>query len=281
MKIKTILVGTDFSPLSHGALHAAGDVARLFEAQRLHLVHVAGPADMYGNPAQEVVYVPGAAQELERRATEQARTILAELDVPGAAGQVTREVRIGNAAGELKREAEAIEADLLVVATHGRGALRRLVMGSVTSNLIRSVSCPVLVVGEERADLNRVETVLAAVDLSRAAPRVLSYAVSFAAAAEAKLELLSVQESLIPPTKEGLRALVDTVPRPKELELEINVLRGNVADKILEHAADIDADLIVIGTSGHNFVERAILGSAATHVTARAKRPVLVIPHQT
>ena len=61
-------------------------------------------------------------------------------------------VLIGGVAHEICRTAEAQEADLFVMATHGHGGLKHLLLGSVSENVVRDAPCPVLVVREREHD---------------------------------------------------------------------------------------------------------------------------------
>ena len=67
--------------------------------------------------------------------------------------------------------------------------------------------------------------------------------------------------------------LPPTAPRPLS-----SVMIGRPADEIVRHALDYDADLIVIGTHGHDGIQRVLLGSVADRVIRQAMCPVLVVP---
>src|SRR5258708_37094341 len=91
----------------------------------------------------------------------------------------------------------------------------------------------------------------------------------------------------IPETVEGIEAayrarvdaVVETVKRPG-LEIRAEVMRKAPAhNAILEVAELLPADLIVVGTSGHNAWHRFFLGATATRVAATARCPVMIVPH--
>jgi nucleotide-binding universal stress UspA family protein len=136
LPIRTILHPTDFSEQSQCALRLAGALARDHGA-RLVLLHVAAaPVAFY----TEGVFVPAPSDphDEERRQLEQ-------LEVPGAA-PAERRLAEGNPPSEILRVAEETGADLIVMGTHGRTGLARLLMGSVAEQVVRRAPCPVLTV---------------------------------------------------------------------------------------------------------------------------------------
>ena len=147
MTVKNILVPTDFSAGSEEAVRYAYDLALTLGA-RLHITHVLenpfAPGafmDMYAPPP------PDYFVNIERQADEKLRRALTreqqeQLDVIFT-------TRLGVPAAEiLERLAEEPRIDLVVMATHGRGGVARLVMGSVTDKIVRSSPCPVLTLRE-------------------------------------------------------------------------------------------------------------------------------------
>lgn len=143
MTLKNILVPTDFSGGSEEAVRYAYDLALTLGA-RLHIMHVLenpfAPGafmEMYAPPPPEYFL------NIERQAEEKLRNALTpeqqeQLDV-------VMTTRLGVPAAEiLDRLVEEPRIDLVVMATHGRGGVARLVMGSVTDKIVRSAPCPVL-----------------------------------------------------------------------------------------------------------------------------------------
>lgn len=135
MKIKSILVATDFSECSALALEQASSLARSYGAKLL-IVHVDESGQFSdgayaGWPVNEHVDVP--RQQLEAV-------------VPHEPVEVSRHMLSGTPAHEIAHFAEANKVDLIVIGTHGRTGLGRLVLGSVAERLLRYAECPVLTV---------------------------------------------------------------------------------------------------------------------------------------
>jgi universal stress protein A len=139
---KKILCAIDFSDLSRVALADAAALARRLDAE-LALVHVYEPPP----PVALDVVVPteglfeSASAELEGRL--EAWTSDAQM----LAGRPVRSiVRVGIPATEIVHCATEDGVDLIVLGTHGRSGLKRLVLGSVAERVLREAHCPVLVV---------------------------------------------------------------------------------------------------------------------------------------
>ena len=295
---KTIVVGTDFSPLSQVAIAAAVQIAKRFDAEALHVVHVVNTSSAasvfpYAVPEAQLanIYEEGAVR---------AKIRLEDVVIDYPTERVFRTVHLGLPARVLAETAERVSADLVVVASHGFGPIRRTILGSVAGALIRSTHCPVLVVGEDRGSVRSFETVLAAVDLSNVSGDVLTHATemtddggSLIALSMYEHPLSTYDEGDILPRYLSDEEIAGVGERHKKAvaELAAKVDRDNVEVRvevmskapppvvILETAAMLRPDLIVVGTSGHNAWHRMIIGSTATKVLAEAPCPVLVVPH--
>jgi nucleotide-binding universal stress UspA family protein len=131
--IRSILLATDFSAHSAAAAALACALARDYGA-RLHVLHVLPLPILYG---EGISAVPPDDQE--ERAT-------AQLEQIGAGLEVGRRLSEGDPATEILEAARTLPCDLIVLGTHGRTGLRRLLMGSVSEEVVRKAPCPVLIV---------------------------------------------------------------------------------------------------------------------------------------
>ncbi|HUG92114.1 MAG TPA: universal stress protein [Planctomycetaceae bacterium] len=138
MPAKKILFATDFSTASDAALEYAASLAR--EAGALLLIfHVGEPPELYGGPRYYGVVSP-TDEELAR---------MLEAMVPADKRlQCDRRLVRGIPADEIIRLAKAEHADLIVLGTHGRTGLRRILMGSVAEEVVRKSPVPVLTLRE-------------------------------------------------------------------------------------------------------------------------------------
>lgn len=135
-----ILVGTDLSAESLGAVRVARDWARRM-GSKLHVAHVFEPPDFAYDPT---VAMPTYSIDSVREGV--ARDFHARLEEFDFAG-VDHEVHDleGTAASELMGLVHRTECDLLVVGGHGHGALEQILLGTTAESLVRNASCAVLV----------------------------------------------------------------------------------------------------------------------------------------
>lgn len=289
MKIVRIAVGTDFSKLGELATETALSLARRFGAA-VHIVHVIDERSLRAvYPYTHMTGVDSALRDEEAAAVQKLNAIAAE-DV-----DMTREVRIGIPAKDLWEATRAVQADLIVIASHGYGVLRRAILGSVASSLIRMSETPVLVVGQDRHSLD-AKNIVVGVDLSPVTKSVIECAECFAqpgghlsvvTAYEPPVFSITESPRLLPSEKE-LRAAeqkrIDDVKQhfpevTRDVTFSIEPLaKAPASMAIIESAELLKADLIVLGASGHNAWHRLFLGSTANRVLANAECPVLIVP---
>ena len=135
LPIKTILHPTDFSELSDSAFRLACSLAR-DHGGRVVVLHVYPPPEVLGEVVAEP---PDAGREELRRVLERVRPT-------GPGVPVEHRLEQGEAAETIVRLAREYGCDLIVMGTHGRTGLRRLLMGSVAEEVMRAAPCPVLTI---------------------------------------------------------------------------------------------------------------------------------------
>lgn len=143
-----ILVALDFTDASRSLLEEAVALAVPAEAA-LSLVHVVEP--VFGPPDVAMVSMSGELSEeaMSKRAVEQLRDFVTML--PPTCRVVETTVRCGIAFFEIAEAARMLDADLIVIGTHGRTGLKRTLMGSTAEKIVRHAPCPVLVMREKRS----------------------------------------------------------------------------------------------------------------------------------
>ena len=143
-----IVLATDFSDAAEAAAAQAYVVARALAAEVV-IVHVAVEGMLYGE-------TPFGREEIEKLYESQRawarKTLDARLVSAREAGVPARVLlRTGTPAEEIVRVADEEHAAMIVIGTHGRGGLERMMLGSVADRVIRSATCPVLTVRERKA----------------------------------------------------------------------------------------------------------------------------------
>jgi nucleotide-binding universal stress UspA family protein len=260
----------------------------------LHVYQVSQPLPVENPPGSVPVYV-----EVDpNRMTEEVRRFCAPLAGPsGRAVDVV--VRPGDAAREIRQEAERKPADLLILGTHGRSGFERLFLGSVTEKVLRSTRVPVLTipppVREPGSPLYK--TILCPLEFSPASIRALEYVLSLAKEADARLILLhAIEDVLGEAGAQNLGHLTvseyrrhleqDAVARlravvPDEARVwarpEERVVTGRAHQEILKVVADEDVDLVVMGVQGKALMNRLVFGSTIHRVIRESGCPVLTL----
>jgi nucleotide-binding universal stress UspA family protein len=145
IQLQKILYPTDFSDLSVYALRYARNFAEVFSAE-LHVLHVVDEAyQNWVTMGPSTIPVGPTAQEMVALARQQMDAFMAErlkdVEVP-----VVARVLLGRPYPMILDYASQQHVDLIVIATHGRGALTHMLLGSVTEKVVRKAPCPVLTV---------------------------------------------------------------------------------------------------------------------------------------
>jgi nucleotide-binding universal stress UspA family protein len=286
---RTILVPLDGSNL---AAHALPFAAALVRAGRGRLVLVRAAEGPLGPE------VDPYADDLRARA--EIAGLCGRLRAEGL--EVTSQVRQGEAADAVARAAAELGADLLVMSTHGRGALGRVLYGSTAAGVLRRAEVPVLLVSpicERPWSVAGPPRVLVPLDGSDLAEEAIGPAGEIAGMLHAELVLLRV----VPPSEEG-RPYAEPWPLPvapspdDELGVagaraylddarsrfgpgaavgETRVEEGDPAAAIARVAAEEGASMIAMATHGRGGLPAVLMGSVAHGTLRRATVPLLLV----
>jgi nucleotide-binding universal stress UspA family protein len=142
MQIRQILVPTDFSAPSKQAIAYAFELAQICGAT-LVLLHVIEELPPYIGflPPEET---PKALEELADRARRDLARVVPQAQ--DSKVEVTCQAAVGAPAPKIIEVAQEMNADMIVIATHGRTGFRHFVMGSVAEHVVRTAPCPVLTI---------------------------------------------------------------------------------------------------------------------------------------
>jgi nucleotide-binding universal stress UspA family protein len=246
--LKNVLYATDFSGHSNAALPYALSIARKY-GSKVFAVHVVSLSPF---PSSSPTI---AWQALASQAVREAKEAMTKLEpqLEGIPHKVL--IRKGDIWKELSRIVDEERIDLIVVGTHGRAGVSKVLMGSVAERIFRQAPCPVLTVGPnvcgEPDVAAEMRTILYATDFSSESLAAAPHAISMAQEHQARLYLLHVTEGPVDKTTEGsLRErLLDLIPQEAELwcEPKAYVDFGSASEKILGLGEELALDLIVLG----------------------------------
>ena len=251
LTLKKILLLTDFSEPSELAVPFAMAIAREYES-KVYAMHVLTPVPLaYESPESAADAIEGLEAGMQRLDAQLVgvphETILVQGD---------------SVWPPVEKALNECEIDLVVLGTHGRTGAMKLLFGSVAEEIFRRASVPVLTIGPSvRKGFHsggQFRRVLFATDFTTEAQAAVPYSISMAQENQARLLLLHVMRD--PDFKTSKRTSQDSVANvmhqlyelvPAEAELwcrpEASVRFGNPAERILEAAEELEADLIVLG----------------------------------
>jgi nucleotide-binding universal stress UspA family protein len=178
------------------------------------------------------------------------------------------------------RFTEEYRADLLVLATHSREGLARVLQGSIAETLARRTRVPTLFLPQQAQGFvdtatgtARLENILLPVDLSVAPGHAAALAFRMA-------DMLGCEDALVHVLHVGSpdEMPMAAVDATHEGRLRRILVDGSVVPRILQTAAEIEADLIVMATRGHDGLLDALRGSTTEQVLRQAGRPLLAVP---
>jgi nucleotide-binding universal stress UspA family protein len=296
MQFNRIICATDFSDFSNRTVNYGIALAREFEA-KLYVCHVIDLSSVaiYGEFQLDPV-------GLQNRIMEDARKQLEEL-----IGQQHKEweplITVGHTADEIARIVEEKNIDLVITATRGRSGLKRLILGSVTERLMRTLRCPLLVVhspdkefiskDDHEVNINRI---LVGCDFSPDSSLAFEYGLSLAQEFESELHLAHVIESAayqelqktdtpieteIQQEIHGrlIQKLQDMVPEEARnwCKPQTSLIEGRSYEELVKYAEQHDIGMIVLGARGLGLVKSLLLGSTTDRVIRRAPCPILSV----
>ena len=290
MKIsfENILCTTDLSDHSNTAISYGAALAREFNA-KLYVGHV---VDLTATVAYgEVLFAP---MEIQDKTVDFAREQI-QRHMAGMSFDWETLITVGHPADEIGNMVSERDIDLVISATQGRSGLKRVILGSVTGRLMRSLDCPFLIVRSlENSKVSMFKRILVGCDFSQDSNLAFQYGLSLAQEFESELHLVHVMETddykgLIKnekgvdvddgerdDKKEQLRRML-----PEEAynwcEPKLVLLAGKPFEEITKYAIFNHMDLIVLGIRGHNLIETLLAGSTTDRVSRQSPCPVLSV----
>ena len=189
--------------------------------------------------------------------------------------------------------AETNKADLIALGTYGRKGLKRLLMGSVTSQVILNSPCDVLVVNKECTGCTgKYSSLLVPFDGSDSSKKALLRACELSKIDGSEITVLYVipryeemvnfykTEAITKSLFQEAEKIADAAKKlaaEQGVQIKAVVQEGHASEKIVEIADKFKNDLIIMGTHGWRGMNKAIMGSTAERIIANAARPILIV----
>jgi nucleotide-binding universal stress UspA family protein len=220
---------------------------------------------------------------LEALEADQREILSAGASRAAAAGIAFETVALdGNPAREIAALARERGVDAIVMGTHGRRGLARIVLGSTAAGVLHATAVPTFVTHEETAGRDAaLRTILVAVDASPAGEEAARFAIDFAQQNGASVVLTHVVEK--PDEGEPFEVLalferMRTYALAAGVLTETHIVQGDPVDAILSSAEAYRADLIATGIHSRSAIVRLFLGSVAEAIVRSSPIPVVVLP---
>jgi nucleotide-binding universal stress UspA family protein len=283
ISLRNILYATDFSSCSEAALPYAIGVSRRYHGV-LNIVSVVS-AEICGDAqSPDPFYF--------RHSAEDKMTHLVTSEIfQGINHQESIEESEGDISLVLTELMRNLKINLVVLGTHGRGGMKKILLGSVSEEIVYSAHCPVLTVGPGVSPKPipelRLRRILCATDLLPSSAKALAYALWLAQHEHAQLTVLHSLEMPTDSRSENpeaesdgaMKRLEQLVPLDAGLSVEFIVKIGAPAEQILNGAEGQGADLIVMGPhhTSHPRVAAHLPWVTAHQVLCHAHCPVLTV----
>lgn len=281
--LKNVLFATDFSSASDAALPYAISIARHYRAD-LHVAHIINP-DVSGLISPQVI------DQIRSDLKAAAINKIEELIRSARAGDIKCEpvVAEGMVGDALLDTIRARSVDLVVLGTHGRRGLRKVVLGSVAEEVFRLAPCSVLTVGPHAAQAGseplQLNHLVYPMELRGDVAKAAGYAISLAKEYGAELTFLNVIEE--PSMSGDERAWISVTAKhwfEDKIAPDLGIAKPHFVQKfgdppaaILQCAAEKGADLIVMNVRGAHPLLAGLKPGIAHRVVAEASCPVLTI----
>src|SRR5215203_638162 len=293
-----ILLATDGSEGAQRAVEIATGLSTKLESE-LYLVYVARE-----HPYLHAYHDLRHQEEEEERFKSEDEQMLGESVkyIRKAGGAVTESyLRVGEAANEIVELAEELGAGLVVLGSNGRGRMRRALLGSVSTSVLRHAHCSVLIArghGPNSEHAYPPGKIVVAVDGSEEASRAARVAGEIAKATGSEAHLVyAMQEERYRPhlgpemwegwqegfehAKRSARSWVEEQAEPIRSEgvktAQSHLLLGRPDAAIVWLAEEIGAGLVLVGSRGLGGMKRTLIGSVSDSVARHAHCPVMVV----
>lgn len=269
--MQTIVVPTDFSPEAGNAGLYAAELAKIYKA-RLVLFH----AYMLPTPVSEVPYVMITVDDLQR---ENEILLKNEVDQIVQTYGVETEgiVRIGIPSDEIKVLSDDLPVDLVVMGMKGAGGIDKMI-GSTTTNAIRKLKTPVLVI-PRHSTFSPLKNITYASDFSyNLSPQIFKLVIKLAKTFQAKIHIINVhrqKENMEIRQVEGKLSL-ENIFQGIEHTFD-DITHQSIMQGTIEYMQTHASELLVMVEHKHSFWERIFSRDHTTAMAYETKTPLLIL----
>ncbi|MGM0421137.1 MAG: universal stress protein [Bacillota bacterium] len=275
------ILATDYSQTAEKLINCLSELTR-FGIYEVILFHVV-----------DVEQAKPAAEKIKARHKNKLMRIKYKIAMKGI--NATVRVHLGNPTQEITRLAEEEDASLILLASHGKGIIKQILLGSTTQNVIRKSSRPVLIEkfknieGREAkvACKKKFNRIVIPTDFSSCADKTIARLKKINKPAEEIILVSCIEssenEKRLEKKKAEIEEKLDKVKnelKQKQASKKIisKIIIGSAPEKIIEVAKDHKAGIIMLSTKGTGTIKDLLIGSTADRVARHSPIPVLLFP---
>jgi nucleotide-binding universal stress UspA family protein len=301
-EIKKVLFTTDFSELSNHALPYAIKMAKIYNAELIMLHAITIYDNDPNDPDYHFPYLQTYCEQATKSADDRFQVCYEKAGDSGVKIRKALVQGISPHAAILEFIEQEGDIGLICMSTHGRSGLKHVLLGSVTENVIRYSTCPVLVVKQTEHEFIdpvthevHIRKILFPFDFSEESRKPIEMLRSVAEIGDAEILVVHAVDVEIPPIyyTSGVTSILQLDPELNErveekMSAELSaalegfnvryiVKEGRAVDRIRETAEEEMVDMIVIGSAGSHGVGDFLFGSTSARVIQKAVCPVLIV----
>lgn len=275
------LIPIDASETSrNAAFFATGKPALFGKDPEIHIFYAQ-------EPASDRIRFATDPETLDAFYREEAKSVFdAIIDRCGTLpANVTLDYGVGSPVQTIVAAADKIEADMVVMGTHGKGPIDSLIFGSVSNDVISHSHRPILLIRERLPSTEPLKRVAICLDESDQSLRVQGFFTEHADLFEqgTSFTLIHVQKSQEHEDASGfaetgtIAGEIEAILTRRGMNVATKTLYGAVGEVIAEYAEDENFDMIVMGSHGYGSVSATLLGSVTMTVASECEVPLLIV----
>jgi nucleotide-binding universal stress UspA family protein len=286
MPFKKILVAVDFSEITDSVVNSAIFVGKLFDAE-ITVMHAIEPPviTLYDNPFLDNADIILELEEiLRQKASEHLDKYIKLIEKAGLKAE--KRIEIGTIAETILEVADEIKADLIVIGSHKKGLIEKLLLGSVAERVLNKARTSVLVV--KGNELIKLERILCGYDFLPSSQLALEIAVELAEKTDAEVEVLhadydewfthfkNIYDEVYKKKIDMLKQLEEELKK-KNIKVKTKIEKGKPEKVILKEIQEYNPDLTILGKRKSSDIKKIFLGTVAMKVVKGTDKPILIV----
>lgn len=274
--IKKILIPYDFSETAALSLEHAVHMAQLNKAE-IVLLHVAESASFTSALAH--AFSKNYEKEVEGEAAKKLEELAHKIHLESGV-QVSAKTEVGRIYRKIALVAKEIDADIIVMGTHGSSGYQKFTVGTNTGKVVMEAECPVISVQTHATKIG-FKKIVVPIDDSPTSRQKVNHALEMARLYGAHIHVVGLINFSNEELKRKFRIKVEQVEewlKKHDVGCDVHFKTGdNLAKMTMEFAEEVNADLIIIMTEQEPSITGLFMGTWATQVVNQSKIPVMTV----